>query len=90
MGEDLIIKLGHDALKTSAMLAAPMLLGALVTGVAISIFQAVTQINEATLTFIPKLIIIAVILILAGPWMVDLMSSYTINLIENIATYVRK
>lgn len=90
MGEDLIIKLGHDALKTSAMIAAPLLLGALVTGVIISIFQAVTQINEATLTFVPKLLIIAIILILAGPWMVDLMRTYTINLIENIAMYVRK
>ncbi len=90
MGEDLIIKLGHDALKTSAMLAAPLLLGALVTGIAISIFQAVTQINEATLTFVPKLLIIAIILILAGPWMVDHMKTYTVNLIENIAMYVRK
>ncbi len=90
MGEDLIIKLGHDALKTSAMIAAPLLLGALVTGVIVSIFQAVTQINEATLTFVPKLLIIAIILILAGPWMVDLMRTYTVNLIENIAMYVRK
>ncbi|OQW50220.1 MAG: EscS/YscS/HrcS family type III secretion system export apparatus protein [Proteobacteria bacterium SG_bin7] len=90
MGEDLIIKLGHDALKTSAMIAAPLLLGALVTGVIISIFQAVTQINEATLTFVPKLLIIAIILILAGPWMLDHMRTYTVNLIENITMYVRK
>ena len=90
MGEDLIIKLGHEALKTSAMIAAPLLLGALVTGVIVSIFQAVTQINEATLTFVPKLLVIAIILILAGPWMIDLMRTYTVNLIENIAMYVRK
>ncbi len=90
MGEDLIIKLGHDALKTSAMISAPLLMGALVTGVIISIFQAVTQINEATLTFVPKLLIIAIILILAGPWMIDQMKTYTINLIENISMYVRK
>lgn len=89
MGEDLIIKLGHDALKTSAILSAPLLLGALVTGIIVSVFQAVTQINEATLTFIPKLIVIAIILVLGGHWMMDTMSVYTINLFESIGQYVR-
>ena len=89
MSEDLILKLGHDALKTSAMLASPMLIATLITGIAISVFQAVTQINEATLTFIPKLLVIAIVLVIAGPWMIDLMSSYTINLIESLTTYVR-
>jgi flagellar biosynthesis protein FliQ len=90
MGEELIIKLGHDALKTTAMLAAPMLLITLVVGLAVSIFQALTQINEATLTFIPKMIAVALVIVLAGPWMVDLMSAYTIDLYENIATMVRE
>ena len=89
MGEDLIIKLGHEALKVSAILATPLLLGALVTGIIISVFQAVTQINEATLTFIPKLIVIAVILVLGGHWMIDTMSVYTINLFESMGQYVR-
>ncbi len=90
MGEDLVLKLGQDALRTSAMLAAPLLIAALVTGIAVSIFQAVTQINEATLTFIPKLVVIAVVLVVAGPWMIDIMTTYTTNLIDNIATMVRK
>ena len=90
MGEDLVIQLGQDALRTTAMLAAPMLISTLVIGLIVSIFQALTQINEATLTFIPKMIVIAVVIILAGPWMLDVMSTYTTNLFENISTYVRE
>lgn len=90
MSEELIIKLGQDALRTMAMLSAPMLISTLIVGLAVSIFQALTQINEATLTFIPKMIVIALIIILAGPWMLDVMSSYTVNLFENLATYVRE
>lgn len=90
MSEDLVIMLGGNALKTTAMLATPLLLGALVTGLIVSIFQAITQINEATLTFIPKMIIVAVILIISGPWMIDKMKSYTVELYENAHTYVRE
>ena len=90
MTEELIIGLGQDALRTTAMLAAPLLVSTLVVGLGVSIFQALTQINEATLTFIPKMIVIAVVIVLAGPWMMDVMSSYTINLFENIAVMVRE
>ena len=90
MTEDLVITLGGNALKTTAMLASPLLIGALVTGLIVSVFQAITQINEATLTFIPKMIIVAVIIVLAGPWMVDVMKSYTVDLLENVHTYVRE
>lgn len=90
MTEELILKLGQDALRTTAMIAAPMLMGALVIGLIISILQAVTQINEATLTFIPKMIVIFVVVIIAGPWMLDVMSHYTIELYQNIATFVRE
>lgn len=89
MNEDIVIQLGQDALKTLAMLSAPLLLSTLVIGLIVSIFQALTQINENTLTFVPKMIVIAIILILAGPWMLDLLNSYTTNLFENIATVVR-
>lgn len=90
MAEEVIIKLGQDALRTTAMLSAPLLLSTLVVGLAVSIFQAVTQINEATLTFIPKMIVIAIVLILAGPWMMDLMTSYTVHLFESISVIVRE
>lgn len=90
MTEELVIKLGQDALRTTAMLAAPMLISTLVVGLAVSVFQALTQINEATLTFIPKMIVIALVIVLAGPWMMDVMSSYTVNLFESITVMVRE
>jgi flagellar biosynthesis protein FliQ len=89
VNEDMVIQLGQDALKTLAMVSAPLLLSTLVIGLIISIFQALTQINENTLTFVPKMAVIAVVLILAGPWMLDTLSTYTTNLFENIATVVR-
>lgn len=89
MSEDIVITLGQDALKTLAMLSAPLLLSTLIIGLIVSIFQALTQINENTLTFVPKMIVVAIILILAGPWMLDTMTAYTTNLFENIATIVR-
>ena len=90
MTEELIIKLGQDAIRTTAMIASPMLLGALVIGLIISVLQAVTQINEATLTFIPKMLVISLVILIAGPWMLDVMSNYTIELYENIASFVRE
>lgn len=89
MSEDMVIHLGQDALRTLTLLSAPLLLSTLVIGLIVSIFQALTQINENTLTFVPKMIVVAIILILAGPWMLDTMSTYTTNLFENIATIVR-
>lgn len=90
MTDELVIRLGQDALRTTAMLAAPLLLSTLVVGLAVSVFQALTQINEATLTFIPKMIVVALVFVLAGPWMMDVMSSYTVNLFENISVMVRE
>ena len=89
MNEDIVVKLGQDAIRVCAMIGAPMLLSTLVIGLAVSIFQALTQINEATLTFIPKMIIIGLIIAFAGPWMIDQMSNYTVNLYESMATIVR-
>ena len=90
MNEELIVKLGQDALKTMAMVSGPILISTLIIGLIVSIFQALTQINEATLTFIPKMIVVAVVILVAGPWMLDVMSHYTIELFENIATFVRE
>ena len=66
-----------------------MLLSTLIIGLIISIFQALTQINENTLTFVPKMVVIAIVLILAGPWMLDTLSTYTVSLFDNISTVVR-
>ncbi len=89
MGEELILKLGQETLKVTAMIAGPMLLGSLIIGLMVSVFQAITQINEATLTFIPKMVIVALVFIIAAPWMMEIIGSFTINLYESIAEYVR-
>ncbi len=90
MTEELVIRLGQDALKVTAMLSAPLLVTTLIVGLAVSIFQALTQINEATLTFIPKMIVVALVIMLAGPWMLDVLSNYTVTLFENISVMVRE
>lgn len=90
MTEELVMKLGQDTLRTTAMLSAPLLGAALVTGLVVSILQAITQINEQTLTFIPKMIVIGVVLVLAGPWMLDILTHFTTNLFENMAVFVRE
>ncbi|MBK7890246.1 MAG: flagellar biosynthesis protein FliQ [Bdellovibrionales bacterium] len=90
MTEELVMRLGQDALKTTAMVSAPLLGSALVVGLLVSIFQAITQINEATLTFVPKMIVIALVLVLAGPWMIDVITTYTTTLFEGISVFVRE
>ncbi len=89
MTPELVLTLGQETVKTMLMLAAPLLICALVVGLAVSIFQAITQINEATLSFVPKIVAIIVTLIFCGPWMIDVMSRFTISLFDNIVTYVR-
>ncbi len=90
MTEDLVLRLAQEAIKTTAFVAAPILISTLVIGLVVSIFQALTQINEATLTFIPKMIVVGIVIVLAGPWMLDLLSNYTTQLFENITEIVRE
>jgi flagellar biosynthesis protein FliQ len=84
MTPEAVMSLGQHALEITLLLAAPLLIVALVTGLVIGAFQAATQINEMTLSFIPKLLAMAATLVIAGPWMVKLMVSYTRQLIESI------
>lgn len=90
MNEDMVIKLTQEAMKTTAILSAPILLSTLVIGLLVSVFQAITQINEATLTFIPKMLVVAIVLVLVGPWMLDVLTQYTTNLFESISVIVRE
>ncbi len=90
MTEDLVLKLAQEAMKTTAFVAAPILVSTLVIGLVVSIFQALTQINESSLSFIPKMLVVGIVLVLAGPWMLDLMTSYTTDLFENISEIVRE
>ena len=78
-----------EAIKTAISLAAPMLLAGLGVGLLVGIFQAVTSINEMTLTFIPKMLAVAVALIFFFPWMMQTMVVFTQNLFENLNSYIR-
>ncbi|MCK9259272.1 MAG: flagellar biosynthetic protein FliQ [Betaproteobacteria bacterium HGW-Betaproteobacteria-13] len=83
-----VIDLGRQAIEVTLMVSAPLFLAALITGLVISIFQAATQINEMTLSFVPKLIAIFVTLVLAGPWMITLLTDFMRRLFENIPTMI--
>ena len=84
MTPETVMALGRQAIEVDLLLAGPLLLSALVIGLVVSIFQAATQINEATLSFIPKLIGTFLVLILAGPWMLQLFVEYIRQLFEKI------
>ena len=77
MGNEVVIEITNSAMKTALILSAPMLLGALFIGVLVSLFQAVIQINEQTLSFIPKILVIVGALVFFSPWMLDTMTEYT-------------
>jgi flagellar biosynthetic protein FliQ len=84
MSPDFVITLGEDALQLALLLGAPLLGTALVVGLLIGIFQAATQINEMTLSFIPKLLAMALALGVSGPWMLRLLIDYTQQLVLSI------
>lgn len=81
--------MGRRAMEVTLLLSAPVLLLGLIAGLIISIFQAVTQINEMTLTFIPKLIAIFLGLMLFLPWMLQVMTEYTTSIFVNIPNYIK-
>ena len=84
MTPEMVMTIGQRALEMTLLLAAPLLLVALVTGLIVGAFQAATQINEMTLSFIPKLLATATTLVLAGPWMLKLLVGYTREIFHNI------
>jgi flagellar biosynthesis protein FliQ len=88
MNPQAVITLGQQALYTMLLLAAPMLLAALVVGLVVSILQAATQINEMTLSFIPKLIAMVAAMIIAGPWMISFYVDYMRRMFESIPTAI--
>ena len=84
MTPEMVMSVAERALVITLMLAAPVLLTSLVTGLVIGAFQAATQINESTLSFIPKLAAITTVLVITGPWMLKVLISYTHELFESI------
>jgi len=89
MGEDLIIDIAKQAITVTIMLSAPVLGLGLLVGLIVSIIQATTQIQEQTLSFVPKILAIFIALLIFGPWMMRVMTDFTINLYENIYLYIR-
>ena len=83
-----VIELGRQAVEVTLLVSAPLFLAALVTGLIISIFQAATQINEMTLSFVPKLVATFVTLVLAGPWMITLLTDFIRRLFESIPAMI--
>lgn len=89
MTPDQVLAIARHALEVTLLLAAPLLLVALAVGLLVGVFQAATQINEMTLSFIPKLIAMAIALMIAGPWMLKLIVGYTRELFESIPGMLR-
>ena len=79
-----VIEIGRHAIEITLLVSAPLFVAALATGLIVSIFQAATQINEATLSFVPKLVVMFVTLLVAGPWMITVMTDYMRRLFEAI------
>ena len=89
MGVETVIGIGQSALEVTLMLAGPVLLFGLIAGLGVSIFQAMTQINEITLTFIPKIVATVAALALFGPWMLTRLMTFTTTLFQGLPGYVR-
>ena len=84
MNDQTVIDLGSRAIWVAIQVAAPVLISALITGVIVSIIQAATQINEQTLSFVPKILMITVAMIFCGPWILQLMVGFTVDLFNGI------
>lgn len=88
MTPETVLEITQQALELTVLVSAPLLLSALITGLVVSIFQAATQINEMTLSFIPKLLVLVLVMVIAGPWMLTTMMDYTRRLFMSIPTLI--
>jgi len=89
MTQDMVVGLARNAVEITLLISLPMLGLGLIVGLAVSIFQAVTQIQEMTLTFVPKIIAVLIGLLMAFPWMMNKMVDYTRDIIMNIPNFIR-
>ncbi|QUH20823.1 flagellar biosynthesis protein FliQ [Alkaliphilus sp. B6464] len=89
MNEAMIIELGQQTMFTILILSAPMLVIGLIVGLAVSIFQATTQIQEATLAFIPKIIAVLGSLVVFGPWLLSIIINFTLKLYTNLNNFIQ-
>lgn len=84
MTPETVLNIARQTIEVTALLAGPLLIASLIVGLIIAMFQAATQINEMTLTFIPKLITIGMVLMIAGPWLLQILMGFTVRLIQSI------
>lgn len=84
MTPESVLTIAQQALQVTLMVSAPLLIAALLTGLLVSLFQAATQINEMTLSFIPKLLVLVLVMVIAGPWMLATMLDYMHRLFSSI------
>jgi len=83
-----VIDIGRQAIEVTLLVAAPLFAAALITGLLVSIFQAATQINEMTLSFVPKMVAIFVTMVLAGPWMITMLTDFIQRMYSAIPTLI--
>ena len=88
MTPQMVVQIGREALSVTLMVAAPMLAFGLIIGLIISVFQAVTQINEMTLTFVPKILAVAFALVVFLPWMINMLTDFTRHMYDLIPSLV--
>ena len=88
MTEEMVLQIGQNALTTMVYLAAPVLLAAMAVGIVISILQAITQINEQTLTFLPKLFSVCLTIMVMAPWMLRIMQDYAISVFGGVGEMI--
>ncbi len=89
MTQEFVITVGREAMLTAFLLAAPPIITALVVGLVISIFQAVTQIQEMTLAIVPKMVAVLIALVVAYPWLLETLTRYTTQIFQTIPSVVR-
>ena len=89
MTPEFVITVGREAMRAAFIIAAPPLIAALVVGLLVSIFQAVTQIQEMTLAIIPKMVAVLVTLMIAFPWLLEFLTTYTTNVFQLVPSVVR-
>jgi flagellar biosynthetic protein FliQ len=89
MTEEMVMSLASEAIKTTVYLSAPLLLTAMAIGILVSLIQAITQINESTLTFIPKMLAVIIVLVVMAPWMMDVMQQYAISIFGGAGEMIR-
>lgn len=89
MTPEFVTTIGKEMITVILMVSAPILICGMAVGLAVSIFQAVTQIQEMTLTFVPKIIVVLLVMLAFAPWMMEIIINYTSNLFESLPLYIR-